>query len=213
MERNIVASLQSGELIPGLAQDSPHLIATPSRITRDEQRNACSPDVLKPARIRTISAMDHQVMADALKEPNVHHAKSVIPRPLRDAHGRPPLPSGRARSSALASLESSASLELSPEVSRAPIAAEESTEMLRGEALLDGLLDDVPLQQNANVELLTNAQKPPQIHVRRNTGGTVYVKSTMMNPNIEATIKVRLFKYGVSHSILSSFNRLHSPFV
>jgi hypothetical protein len=193
MERNIVASLQSGELIPGFARDSPHVIAIPSRITRDEQRNACSADVPKPARIRTISAMDHQVMADALKEPKVPPTKSVIPRPLRDAHGRPPLPSGRARPPALASQESSTSLELSPEVSRAPIAAEESTDMLRGEALLDGLLDDVPLQQNAKMELLTNAQKPQQIHVRRNTGGTVFVKSTMMNPNIEATIKVRRF--------------------
>jgi hypothetical protein len=193
MERNIIASLESGELIPGISHDSPHIIATPSR---DEQDAKCCDDVYKPARIRTISAMD-QVMIEALKEPTTK-VSSVVPasRPLRDAHGRPPLPSGRARLPVIQSQGSSISLELSPEESRytnhqmLQSSNEESTETLRGEALLDSLLDDGPLEQDVKLEAAPYASKPIQNHVRRNTGGTIFVKSTMMNPNIEATIKV-----------------------
>lgn len=190
-----MASLESGELIPGISHDSPHIIATPSR---DEQDTECCDDVCKPARIRTISAMD-QVMIEALKEEPTTKVSPVLPasRPLRDAHGRPPLPSGRARLPAFPSHGSSISLELSPEESgyekyqMPQSSCEETTETLRGEALLDSLLDDGPLEQDIKLEAAPYASKSMQNHVRRNTGGTIFVKSTMMNPNIEATIKVR----------------------
>lgn len=194
MENNIRAALEAGELVSGFTGDSPRTIAAP---LLDEQEMGYPNNHHKPARIRTISGMD-QVMVEALKERVPKPATTTqVQRPLRDAHGRPPLPSGRARSFGITSSGSSSSLELSPEDSRPPkpslraFTTDESAESLRGEALLDCLMDDGPLEQDVKLDTKPGLSRPQSLqnHMRRNTGGTIFVKSTMMNPNIEATIK------------------------
>lgn len=64
----------------------------------------------------------------------------------------------------------------------------EGLDTLAGEHLLDG--------NNLRAEIQTMADNPLDAaainnknHVRRNTGGTIYVDGTMSNPNVDATIK------------------------
>lgn len=210
MENNIRAALEAGELVSGFTGDSPRTIAAP---LLDEQEMGYPNNHHKPARIRTISGMD-QVMVEALKERVPKPATTTqVQRPLRDAHGRPPLPSGRARSFGITSSGSSSSLELSPEDSRPPkpslraFTTDESADSLRGEALLDCLMDDGPLEQDVKLDTKPGLSRPQSLqnHMRRNTGGTIFVKSTMMNPNIEATIKVSRFFMILEWRIIVSF--------
>jgi hypothetical protein len=62
------------------------------------------------------------------------------------------------------------------------------SDLLAGEKLLDAPI----LNENVSIGGEDNGIAVVQVknHVRRNTGGTIYVKSTMTNPDIKATIKV-----------------------
>lgn len=99
------------------------------------------------------------------------------------------------------------SMELSPEpgefrknVTESPSSVD--NDLLEGEHLLDEQIFDENKSKNGTVNTNTTEQIPPQnaisalarpstmkLHNRRNTGGTIFVKSTMENPDIEATIK------------------------
>ena len=102
------------------------------------------------------------------------------------------------------------SMELSPEpsnlrtdVTNTPASID--NDLLEGEHLLDEPAFDednskAPMMNTSNVEQVfsktsaknsTGIARPNAVtlHSRRNTGGTIFVKSTMENPDIEATIK------------------------
>mmetsp|Transcript_2242 Transcript_2242/g.3145 ORF Transcript_2242/g.3145 Transcript_2242/m.3145 type:complete len:787 (+) Transcript_2242:88-2448(+) len=117
------------------------------------------------------------------------------------------------------------SMELSPdETGRKKGAAdniprEESD--LAGEYLLDSPLPPSSTVRNHNSGDVSSLPKDPEeaepkqlpiskpapIHMRRNTGGTIYLKSTMTNPNVEATIKCVC---GVFRAhILQAFGKRH----
>lgn len=185
METNIYKSLQRGECIPGIdeltieAPQEPMVPVMAMVPTRDGK-----------SRVRTISGMDESLLAElklgakaTVPAPGATKSHTTAPANVR---GRPPLPTGRRPSSR--ELVSSDSFELSPEeVPEKKISRLESDvgAELAGERLLDGPIDETIVL--ATELAMVAGQK---FHVRRNTGGTIYVKTTMTNPDIKATIKV-----------------------
>ena len=209
MEHNILMALKRGQRIPccdGVPQPSRHPCAIKTTTT---------PSTTAVARSRTLSGMDEvllqQFSVPALvkqsQPPAVNQNTASKPR---DAHGRPPLnPVSTLRASSTATSAttnattdgasmvhcnfSEMSLEFSPEQMERnhPLTREDSGELeLRGVALLDGPLEDDDALCDVVEDVPKNQQQSQ--HVRRNTGGTIYMKSTMMNPDIKATIKVSL---------------------
>ena len=190
MEQNIRDNLKNGNVSPGVV-----LAEEKEEKAQQQQQQQQQPPL--PPRARTISGMDEIMLQEALGAPafktqqqQQHNSSVMIPR--RDAHGRPPLNPAR-----LNTLPSELSLEFSPEqsdrVSQHPLVSREESYAslssgfqseldLRGEALLDGPMDE-------DVYEVADLHKNQQ-HVRRNTGGTIYAESTMMNPDVQATIKV-----------------------
>ena len=206
MERNILISLKRGQRIPccdSLPQLARHQSATTT--------TSAAPATSALPRSRTLSGMDEVLLQQfsnpaLLKQPQPHGNHTTASKP-RDAHGRPPLnplSMGRvsiATTTATATTNNGASLlpfnfsemsmEFSPELveRKHPLTRDDSGESeLRGVALLDGPLED----DDALCDVVDDEPKNQlqQQHVRRNTGGTIYMKTTMMNPDIKATIKV-----------------------
>lgn len=185
MERNIIKSLEKKECIPGLEQTS-EVLKIPST-PADE-----TPSIEgTKQRVRTISCMDESLLAQLNTGPKrAVPTAAVVPKkptsttaPPVDIRGRPPLP--RRPSSRDIAPDS---MTLSPDDCDAkyPDLTRRDSEgaELAGEKLLDAPInEDVKLGGDEQGALQKN-------HVRRNTGGTIYVKSTMTNPNIKATIKV-----------------------
>jgi len=182
MENNIYQSLSRGQVIPGIQFKKLEI-----------QPDEVDPERPPPCRARTISGMDESL----LQELNKTHNKVSKPSILRDAHGRPPLPDRRSYS------YSSLSLELSPEdESRKsdgyfsneddhPLLNADDNDQydgsLHGEKLLDGpIIDDSDESMHFQS---AESQQQVQHHIRRNTSATIYAESTMMNPDIESTIK------------------------
>mmetsp|Transcript_30546 Transcript_30546/g.34837 ORF Transcript_30546/g.34837 Transcript_30546/m.34837 type:complete len:597 (+) Transcript_30546:371-2161(+) len=209
MEQNIYQSLENGQVIPGLNVSKTEIL----KPHIDEEL-----DHLPPCRARTLSKMEESLLLELSQdntEPNSPLISIVNSR--RDAHGRPPLPDRRTYLSEASTEVSIVSLELSPEETRTkyeyyagsddePLSPTEHplsfshdhvdetdpSDPLRGEALLDGpIIDDA--DDSMHFHGTQQHEQPPlqplQLHVRRNTGGTIYAESTMMNPDVEATIK------------------------
>ena len=65
----------------------------------------------------------------------------------------------------------------------------EGLDTLAGEHLLDGNNLRAEIQTMADKSINANSSASNKNHVRRNTGGTIYVNGTMSNPNVESTIK------------------------
>jgi hypothetical protein len=210
MESNIRQSLSRGELLP--------------TIPRAKMEKEGPPQEPLPARVRTISGMNEQLLAE-LRDDNENTNRSPRGAPVE---GRPPLPQRRAvQSSKDEPLKHNAAFhadtrEDTPEVfmekdgSKSPV-----DEDLQGEFLLDEpLLDDgaaQDLHMNNSSDSMSNGNssmiaRPPAltIHKRRNTSGTVFVKSTMENPDIQATIKCVCGVYR-AHLVESQSNRAHLP--
>jgi len=63
----------------------------------------------------------------------------------------------------------------------------------RGEGILDGPMQEgaapTNQEQSHSKRQPKHIAKPPQIHLRRNTGEIIHVQNTMTNPNVDATIK------------------------
>lgn len=162
----------------------------------------------KQQRIRTISAMDEHMLAQvdveahAPQNGNNHNARPRPTPPPADNDppqsmglpGRPPLPSTRTSLFSTVPSESSPeasshslnqydrwdSLELSPD--NTSVHAQIGSPELQGMRLLD---------ENPSHHSVHNAEeeKHPQGHLRRNTGNTMFVNSTMTSPDIQGTIK------------------------
>jgi hypothetical protein len=116
-------------------------------------------------RVRTISAMDEHMLAQVHQAPSV---KTVLssrpPRVTRSnsADGRPPLPIRKSKEEESAANDNPASVETPSEA---------------------------PLETRDEKTAATASRNNNMSHIRRNTGGTIYVKSTMDNPDIQATMK------------------------
>lgn len=185
MEANIYKSLQRGERIPGVNEltiEAPQEPMVPLM--------AMVPTGDWKPRVRTISGMDESLLAELKLGTKAAAPAALAPKPHSTAPanvgGRPPLPTGRRPSSR--ELVSSDSFELSPEevpekrISR--LDSDVGVE-LAGERLLDG-----PTDETVGLTTKLAMVAGQKFHVRRNTGGTIYVKTTMTNPDIKATIKV-----------------------
>jgi hypothetical protein len=179
MEANIHSSLERVELIPGI----------PIGETKKEGPPL---EPLRSSRVRTISGMDEVLLAELRDDASVTRQQPqprvgvFIPTLQQstpsERKGRPPLPTGpHAPKRAPTKSESNESLELSPE-NIAPITINEP-ELLAGEKLLDEPLETACDFSDLGTKSLTNG------HVRRNTGNTIYLQSTMENPDIKNTIK------------------------
>jgi len=225
VDRNIRASLKRGEVIPGIpiketAKQGPplepmnrgDLAAAAAAVA------AAAQSPLKP-RIRTISAMNEQLLAE-LQQPqpsqqqnggatsaavyNGHHQSNAAaahnhhqpPSSTVHQEGRPPLMPPRQQQQAKPGIDPNASgsqdsMDLSPdnvEPKRQPSSADD----LRGEKLLDApiLEASLPTSDLKNHDPQRQQQQQQQLqHIRRNTGGTIYMQSTMENPDVDATIK------------------------
>mmetsp|Transcript_93 Transcript_93/g.99 ORF Transcript_93/g.99 Transcript_93/m.99 type:complete len:555 (-) Transcript_93:214-1878(-) len=205
MENNIYQSLGKGQVIPGIQFKK--LEWQPDEVEQEQP---------PPCRARTISGMDESLLQELNQTHNKKVSNSCV---LRDAHGRPPLPDGRVYES---QSSHDVSLELSPEeCSRKsdgylsneddhPLLhadADEFDYSLHGEKLLDGpIIDDADeSMQFQSVE----TRRQVQHHIRRNTGATIYAESTMMNPDIEATIKCVCGVYR-EHIVQASSKRLNN---
>ena len=225
MERNIVSSLKRGQRIPCcdvvVPQPSRHYSAikttttNPARTAVPRSRTLSGMDEVL---LQQFSIPAPVKPPQPSQPPQVNHNNIAPQSKPRDAHGRPPLnpvSMGRASSSSSSATAattlppsdeasllpfdlSERSLEFSPEkVERNhPLTREDSGELeLRGVALLDGPLEDDDALCDVIEDGPKNQHQQHQ-HVRRNTGGTIYMKSTMMNPDIKATIKVS-WKFGL----------------
>jgi hypothetical protein len=197
MERNILSSLKRGNRIPG--GDPPPI---PSLVPEERIMNSTVPKEIpskiptgQPSLVRTISGLDEAILQQfSVVPPQLTklERRSMSSRP-RDSHGRPPLNPVVTRSNSISN-SSDNSLELSPEQSERlhPLLHRDESGELRGEAFLDGPLEDDGYELEVTDKSVSHHTQQLQPHVRRNTGGTIYVKSTMMNPDIQATIKVRI---------------------
>ena len=186
MEANIYKSLQRGECIPGVKKLP---IGAPQEPMVPDM--AVMPTCHGKPRVRTISGMDESLLAE-LKHgakaaaPAAAATKSHASAPANNVRGRPPLPTGRRPSSReLVPLDSfELSPEEVPEKRISPVDSDGGAE-LAGERLLDG-----PTDETVGLTTKLAMVAGQKFHVRRNTGGTIHVKTTMTNPDIKATIKV-----------------------
>ena len=215
MEKNVRLSLSRGELIPGIPladtkKQGPPLEPVPPR----RVRTISGMDDILLAELSGDSSMvdtnpqhqkqllqTHRQRQSPLKtqsSQSSHETSSISSSHQR--RGRPPLPSGPANGSRRSMYKSSDSLEVSPDSSlpkslnieaatstsdriNHPFSREES--FLAGETLLDA-----PIQTECDLsEIVPATENAPTGHARRNTGGTIYVQSTIFNPDIEKTIK------------------------
>ena len=184
MERNIYKSLERKERIPGVTE-SKHVVipSTPALETPSIEGTK--------QRVRTISCMDENVLAQLFGAKPVASAATAVSttaapkKPTStsvDMVGRPPLPP-RVPSSRTDSMS------VSPDEREGNFRVLTHQDSDAGAELAGEKLLDAPI--NENVKLSGESAVAQKNHMRRNTGGTIYVKSTMMNPDIKATIKVR----------------------
>ena len=184
MEKNIMKSLERGDIIPGVK----------------EVPEAGSPnEPLPKTRVRTISGMDDVLLAELRDDLNVGDRvkppeKRILEKPTlgtrqSSATGRPPLPSNRSKRNT-SSTDEDDDLQLSPDIEVKPKQAAPSPQ-LTGEKFLDAPIHNESQWNDIGKEMLgvNNALSPPPGHARRNTGSTIYLQHTMINPDIQATIK------------------------
>ena len=143
-------------------------------------------------RVRTISAMNEKLLAQVQTADNILPKSSSLheDRPAASAsvEGRPPLPQRRPmqqeESNERQAHKSRAMAATDSETSSSSLSSLADADGLRGEALLE----DSSSSLDSLTTSATKTSTPPS-HVRRNTGGTIYLQSTMDNPDVQATIK------------------------
>jgi hypothetical protein len=200
MEKNILKSLERGEVIPG-AKEVPK-VGSPN-------------EPLPKTRVRTISGMDDVLLAELRDDYNVQdrvkpQEKRIQERPSlgnrqssgtasntrrHPGHvtGRPPLPSSRSART-LTNEDDVDDLQLSPDIEEKTKQPAPSLRVgggeLTGVKFLDAPIHNESQCQDFGNEVLgVERISPPSGHARRNTGGTIYLQHTMINPDIQATIK------------------------
>jgi hypothetical protein len=201
MEDNIYRSLSKGEFIPGIATSSPHMMQHPpvAIAPPTDLPPTTTTTPLEQPRVRTISGMDEVWLAELSKkqgvEKQVHVTTTtttvttttmVVPvRSSLDAHGRPPLPTSA--SSRRVVVDKPSSFELSPEDTSRRESREDTSE-LAGERLLDA-----PITEDIGaITTEGGGTAIPRAHMRRNTGGSIYVTTTMAKPDVKNIIRVRV---------------------
>jgi hypothetical protein len=209
MDHNILASLERGELIPGIP------------LTETKREGPPIEPVPLPAqRVRTISSMDQVLLAELRDDENVvrqqqqsrtvqHYSQNyqTSSSSSTDKSGRPPLPiAPKSRNSLEASMIPNETVQCSNnEKFRASIQQENSESDLAGIDLLDA-----PIQTECDLLEIGNISQPLG-HTRRNTGGTIYLENTMEKPDIKATIKCVCGVFR-AHILQAAENRTsHSP--
>ncbi|KAL3924563.1 MAG: hypothetical protein SGILL_000973 [Bacillariaceae sp.] len=187
MEKNITTSLQRGDAIPGVK-------VVPK---------AGSPNEPMPkSRVRTISGMDDVLLAELRDDNNVQERLTPQEKRVHERRssgnrqmGRPPLPLKSGRTIAN---NDDDDLLLSPDIdekSKKPLVARNSDSELSGVKFVDAPIHNEKQWRELGNEMLGNEVlgndtiSPPPGHTRRNTGGTIYLQHTMINPDIQATIK------------------------
>ena len=216
METNIKASLKRGELIPGIPlnktkDEGPPLEPLPilSKPEAIRIRTISGMDEGLLAELRD----DHTTKKQSLATHQQHRVGAapastyLVQQPLSSTtnkKGRPPLPT--ISSSVPKRQQPVTSMELSPDDHAAANNKTASTAVvvepeLAGEMILDEPLVAEPL---SNLVAPTSTSSPSSTikkpaclsnnattggHTRRNTGGTIYLQTTMENPDIKATIK------------------------
>jgi Cyclin, N-terminal domain len=171
MEENILKSLRRGELIPGIPRNETDKQGPPK-----EPRAAPSAPIV---RIRTISAMDEHMLAQVNQAPS--SISTLTSKPARivrtsSVDGRPPLPIRKSKDDESASSDSN----LAAATTSTAIVVNAATKPQASE----------PLEETRDEKtIVSSSRNSTMSHIRRNTGGTIYVKNTMDNPDIQATIK------------------------
>lgn len=189
MEQNILESMRKGELIPGIPV-----------VDTKEQGPPLEPEVQSSqGHVRTISTMDgslffadlgdHRNDVKATKKQGRHEKKlkatpSHQPLPKNLKKGRPPLPINSSRTKMdPVELPTVEQRRIANRISRLP--QQQADSKRDGEQLLDA-----PLQSECDLtDLGLPTSTPQSSHTRRNTGGTIFLQSTMTKPDIQATIK------------------------
>jgi hypothetical protein len=199
MEQNIISSLERRELIPAVP-----LVQTKKEGPPKEPKEGSPKEpTMPPQRVRTISGMDDLLLLAELRDDANDVRQQQPQRQTQSTHstfntatttdnkrGRPPLPiasAGSSRRPLYKSPERAAGTNESSDNKKArnhSFLGEDSE--LAGEKLLDA-----PIQTECDLSELKVSMSHPtgRKHTRRNTGGTIYLKNTMMNPDIKATIK------------------------
>lgn len=176
MEQNINRSIGMGELIPGIGFEETNKNTTRSETEILSQRK----------HVRTISTMDGSISFDDLGEDRgiSTQTTSLIAPPRFDHSGKPPLPKIPMVGKKMERLPE----EEKPDVvkhTQIPPSRVDSGVSFAGETLIDAPLPSA----NDVLGLDVPSRLRPQAHVRRNTGGTIFLENTMTKPDIHATIK------------------------
>jgi hypothetical protein len=228
MEKNIMKSLQRGEVIPGIPY-------------KETKKEGPPKEPLPKTRVRTISGMDDFLLAELRDDHNnssanrrqVHNQTLTQQRQQQQvtfnnnnnnnnnntnkitsssiggggsssirSTGRPPLSSSRqvgTSSQAQQNGNDDIDMILSPDIEKntkathgqqpLPSAVKQDLE-LAGEKFLDAPVHtDSEWREMENELSAPTGEWAPGCHIRRNTGGTIYLQNTMTNPDIQATIK------------------------
>ena len=187
MENNILSSLARNQLIPGIPVANKQ---TPNSVVETPVKDHTSSTSSKYKHsVRTISGLDERVLAslsnktediptrdtaDMARRPHVARNRAHTKGNDQSLEGRPPL--HRRRSDVLIDCEqSSDETRCSPD--RSAVDTASNRENVKDEAR-------VPPPTCSN-----EPNGPMSAHLRRNTGGTIFVRSTMINPDVKATIK------------------------
>mmetsp|Transcript_7183 Transcript_7183/g.13285 ORF Transcript_7183/g.13285 Transcript_7183/m.13285 type:complete len:631 (-) Transcript_7183:117-2009(-) len=216
MEKNIMKSLERGEVIPGIPLD-------------ETKKEGPPQEPLPKSRVRTISGMDDVLLAELRDDYNNYGAsrqkqlqpqkhrqplpavstslsssasslkgRNPVPKP-----GRPPLPSLRqanSKSQIGKNDQDEDDLQLSPDLDAEAKHSSQNGQTLQkkpsqqnlelaGEKFVDAPIHSDNEQRQMENELSSGERVSPPGHARRNTGGTIYLQNTMTNPDIQATIK------------------------
>jgi len=164
-------------------------------------------------RVRTISAMDEVLLAEIHRESSCQvHSESRYSDEPPQRHceyplaklGRPPLPTGSSKRNVSEEEEDPCDMELSPDPIEkkthpfhrdglsilqcidSPALTHEDA--LAGESFLDEPIQDEIALIAEIAAVAPDSQIPKVQHIRRNTGGTIYLQNTIYNPDIQATI-------------------------
>jgi Cyclin, N-terminal domain len=240
MEKNILKSLSRGEMVPGIPKAKLEPSGPPLE-PRNANRNfrtlsRMDDTILAELRDDVVSPAEFDRAMQATRNKQQPRSSSrgrpPLPGPSRSMersqvrsrsrsrqqrldttsseHREPSVldPTGARTSKAIALVPSR---HRPPPKGRPPSIAEQP-ESLAGEHLLDG-----PIQPE--IQSLKEPDAPADMmnvnanknHVRRNTGGTIYVNGTMSNPDVEATIKCVCGVYRAHLVQASQARNKHSP--
>lgn len=174
MEKNILASLSRGELIPGVAPSKMDSLSQPLM----EQQS--SVDVLKTNnsnRVRTLSGMDERVLESLNNRGSFLGASTTASSSSASTNSQQTRGVGRTTARVQTDKRSGAGVLPASHRPPLPQQSRSNQQTIENKSAAKEKVESIPRPLSLNS------------HLRRNTGGTVFVKSTMANPDVKATIK------------------------